>query len=234
MAAQSPAFADGSDEAASPWSTALTFTTDYRFRGQSQTSRDPAPQGTVNFESASGFFAGVWASTIDFSDSGDTDSEFEIDLYGGYNFSLGENTDASVKATYYLYPDNPGDYEYWEFQGALSHKLGSVTLSAEVNYSPDYFNETGTAFAVAGGIDVPIVEMLSASGHVGHQWIDDNTKFGTPDYLYWDLGLTLTLLDGHVTIDGRYVDTDLDKIDCFSGTDLCEAGFVGSVTVSIP
>lgn len=234
VSAQTPALADGSDEAANPWSVSLAFTSDYRFRGQSQTSRDPATQASVNFESASGFFAGVWSSTVDFNDSGDTDTEFEIDLYAGYNFSFGENTDASVKATYYLYPDNPADYEYWEFQGTLSHKLGAVTVSGEVNYSPDYFNGTGTAFAVAGGIEVPIIDMLSASGHVGHQWIDDNLNFDTPDYLYWDAGLTLSLLDGHVTVDGRYVDTDIDKADCFSGTNLCTAGFVGTVTIAIP
>ena len=235
-ALQTPALADGGDaeEAASPWSISLAFTSDYRFRGQSQTSRDPAVQGSIDFESASGFFAGVWASTIDFSDSGDTDSEVEIDLYAGYNFSLGENTEGSVKATYYLYPDNPFSYEYWEVQGALSHSFGRLTLSGEVNYSPDYFNETGSAVAVAGGVDVSLTDTLSANGHVGKQWIDDNALFGTPDFLYWDAGLTLKLLEEHLTLDARYVTTDLDKPECFSGTDLCEGGFVGTVTISIP
>ena len=233
---QTTAIADGNDgeETASPWSVSLAFTSDYRFRGQSQTSRDGAPQASVNFESASGFFAGVWASTIDFSDTGDVDSEFEIDLYAGYNFSLGENTEGSVKATYYLYPDNPGDYEYWEFQGALSHDFGKVKLSGEINYSPDYFNQTGASFAAAAGIEIPLVDMLSASGHIGHQWLDDEVKFGTPDFLYWDLGLTLSLLEEHVTLDARYVTTDLDDLECFSGTDLCEGGFVGTLTIAIP
>ncbi|MBP6014204.1 MAG: TorF family putative porin [Alphaproteobacteria bacterium] len=232
---QTAALADGGEEEeASPWSISLAFTSDYRFRGQSQTSRDPAPQASVNFESASGFFAGVWASTIDFSESLDFDSELEIDLYAGYNFSLGENTEGSLKATYYFYPDNPGNYEYFEFQAALSHSFDRITLSGELNYSPDYFNETGSAIAVAGGAEVSLVDNLSASGHVGYQWIDDNALFATPDFLYWDLGLTLTLLEEHITLDARYVATDLDDADCFGGTDLCEGGFVGTVTLAIP
>jgi uncharacterized protein (TIGR02001 family) len=232
-----PALADGEaaaeEEASSPWSATLTLTSDYRFRGQSQKSRDPALQGSIDFAGDSGFFVGVWASAIDFSDTLDFDSKVEIDIYAGYSFSLGENTEGSVKATYYLYPNNPFSYEYWELQGALSHTAGDVTLSAELNYSPDYFNETGTAIALAGGVEVALIENLSASGHVGHQWIDDNALFATPDFAYWDVGLTATLW-GHLTLDARYVGTNLSDVECFGGTDLCEGGFVGTLSVSFP
>jgi uncharacterized protein (TIGR02001 family) len=229
-----PALADGAEgeEASGPFSVTITGTSDYRFRGQSQNSRDFALQGSIDYAGASGFFAGAWASQIDFSDTLDFDSEVEIDLYAGYNFSAGENTEGSVKATYYLYPDNPGSYEYWEFQLALSHSMDNVTLSGELNYSPDYFNETGSAVAVAGGLDVALMENLSASGHAGYQWIDDNAFFGTDDYFYWDVGLTATW--SHFTFDARYVATDLDDVACFGGTDLCEGGFVGTVSLSFP
>ena len=83
-----PALADGElaaaeEESSGPWSVTLAVTSDYRFRGQSQNSRDVTPQGSIDFESENGFFAGVWASAIDFSDTGDVDSEIEIDLYAG-------------------------------------------------------------------------------------------------------------------------------------------------------
>jgi uncharacterized protein (TIGR02001 family) len=230
-----PALADGEEggeEASGPFSVTITGTTDYRFRGQSQKSRDFAFQGSVDYEGESGIFAGVWASQIDFSDTGDVDSEVEIDLYAGYNFSVGEGTDGSVKATYYLYPDNPGSYEYWEFQLALSHSIDKVTLSGELNYSPDYFNETGSAVALAGGIEIALLDSLSASGHLGYQWIEDNAFFGTDDYTYYDIGLTATWQ--HLTFDARYVSTDLDDAACFLGTDLCEGGFVGTVSLSFP
>jgi uncharacterized protein (TIGR02001 family) len=233
-----PALADGEaaaeEEASGPWSVTLAVTSDYRFRGQSQNARDVAVQGSVDFESESGLFVGVWASMIDFSDTGDTQSEVEIDFYAGYNFTVGEGTEGSVKATYYYYPEEPFvvPYSYWEFQATLSHDLGGVTLSGEINYSPNYFFESGVGVAVAGGIEVPLSDKFTASGHVGHQWVDDNFAFGTPDWLYWDIGIGVEL--GHFALDVCYVDTNLSEVECFFGTDLCEGGVVGTLSISLP
>jgi hypothetical protein len=67
---------------------------------------------------------------------------------------------------------------------------------------------------------------------LGHQWIEDNGAFGTPDWLYWDVGLSVEL--GRFTLDARYVDTGLTRAECFVGTNLCSAGFVGTVSLSLP
>ncbi|NOT40858.1 MAG: hypothetical protein HOP13_10220 [Alphaproteobacteria bacterium] len=232
-----PAFADGdaaAEEESGPISITLTVTSDYRFRGQSQNSRDFAFQGSFDYTTDSGFFVGAWASNIDFSDTGDTSSYMELDLYAGYSLALAEGTEAGVKATYYHYPESPYliGYDYFEFQASLSHNMGGATLSAEVNYSPDYFFETGAAVAAAAGIEVPLWDKFTASGHVGHQWIDNNAGFGTPDWLYWDLGVGVEL--GRLTIDARYVSTNLSEIDCFGGTNLCEGGFVGTASFTFP
>jgi uncharacterized protein (TIGR02001 family) len=167
-----PAFADGdaaAEEESGPISITLTVTSDYRFRGQSQNSRDFAFQGSFDYTTDSGFFVGAWASNIDFSDTGDTSSYMELDLYAGYSLALAEGTEASVKATYYHYPESPYliGYDYFEFQASLSHNMGGATLSAEVNYSPDYFFETGAAVAAAAGIEVPLWDKFTASGTNG-------------------------------------------------------------------
>jgi uncharacterized protein (TIGR02001 family) len=233
-----PALADGEEAAAEeesgPISITLTATSDYRFRGQSQNSRSAAFQGSFDYTTDSGIFLGVWASNIDFSDTGDFTTYMEVDLYAGYSVDLAEGTSAGVKATYYYYPESPftTGYDYFEFQASLSHELGGATLSAELNYSPDYFFETGTAVAAAAGIEVPLWDKFTASGHVGHQWIDDNAGFDTPDWLYWDLGVGVEL--GRVTLDARYVSTNVSKADCFGGTNLCEGGFVGTVSFTFP
>ncbi len=233
-----PALADGeesaAEEEAGPISITLTATTDYRFRGQSQNSRDPAFQASFDYASDSGFFAGVWASNIDFSDTGDTSTDFEIDIYAGYGLELGEGTSAGFKATYYYYPNSPyvTGYDYFELQASLSHEMGGATFSAELNFSPDYFFETGSATAIAAGIELPVWDTLTASGHVGHQWIDDNANFGTPDWLYWDAGVGVEV--GPFAVDLRYVGTDLKKADCFGGKNLCTSGFVGTVSITLP
>jgi uncharacterized protein (TIGR02001 family) len=231
------ALADGEDAEEKAWgplSITATVTSDYRFRGQSQKSRDAALQGSIDFQSETGFFAGVWASGVDFSDTGDTSTFMEVDFYAGYNFTLGEGTEGGIKATYYHYADGPSviGYDYWEVQASLSHDFGPASLSAEVNYSPEYFFETGEALAVAGGVDVPLSDKFTLSGHVGHQSIDNNGAFGTPDWVYWDLGVSAEL--GRFTLDVRYVDTNLSYTECFLGTNLCEGGVVGTISLTLP
>ena len=44
------------------------LTTDYVFRGISQTDEKPAIQGGLDYAHSSGAYAGVWASNVDFND----------------------------------------------------------------------------------------------------------------------------------------------------------------------
>jgi uncharacterized protein (TIGR02001 family) len=216
----------------SPWggfTANIALTSDYRFRGISQTDRSPAVQGTFQYTDDSGFFAGVWASNVDFNDA--QESPAEIDLYAGYNFKLWDTTDASIKAMYYWYPDSePANYDYLEGIVSISHDFGRFALSGELAYSPDFFGETGDAVALTGGATIPIakdvLDGLTASAHVGYQWIDE-----TADYAYWDAGLTAVW--GNVTFDARYIDTDLEKTEC-GLTDWCEGGVVFTVSLALP
>jgi uncharacterized protein (TIGR02001 family) len=226
-----PAFADGEEAAASPWSATLAVTSDYRFRGQSQTDRGVAVQGSIDFASENGFFAGIWASNIDFNDPGDT--SIEVDLYAGITTAVSESTEATFKVVYYAYPDQDNlnnDYDYVELLASISHDFGGASVTGEIAYSPDYFAQTGSAIALTGTLEVPLAEWLSASGHLGYQWIDDEIGYGTPDYMYYDIGLSATW--NILTFDVRYVDTDLDELECYGGLDLCEGGVVGTISVS--
>ena len=47
-------------------SATVTATTDYDFRGITQTAQDPAIQGSIDLATDPGFYAGVWASNVDF------------------------------------------------------------------------------------------------------------------------------------------------------------------------
>lgn len=230
------AFADGEakSESASPISVTLTVTSDYRFRGQSQNGRSAAAQASVEYASDIGVTLGAWVSNIDFSDTGDNNAYMEADFYASYGFSIDDATSGSAKVTYYHYPENlvGTNYDYVEGQIALSHTMDKLTLNLEANYSPDYFNGTGSAAAVAAGVSYPVLEKISMSANVGHQWIDDNALFGTDDYVYWDVGFGIDL--GRLQLDARYVSTNLDEIECFGGTNLCEGGFVASASITIP
>ena len=61
----------------------MALTSDYFFRGESQTMGSSALQGGVDYNNG-GFYAGVWASTVDLG----MDTEMEYDFYSGYAVAL--------------------------------------------------------------------------------------------------------------------------------------------------
>lgn len=230
-----PAIAEDEESAWGPISATVTLTSDYRFRGQSQTDRDAAVQGGIDYTHPSGFYASIWASTIDFNDA--QLSPAEVDFLAGYSHKFSESTEGSAAIAYYWYPDSsPAHYDYFELVGNLAHDLGSFSISADFTYSPDYSGETGSAVGFGGGIEVPItvddIDWLSASAHLGYQWIEDNVAYDTPDWLFYDFGATATW--EVFALDLRYTGTDTSTADCFGGTKLCEGGVVLTLTANLP
>jgi uncharacterized protein (TIGR02001 family) len=67
LAAPTVRFAHAADAApASPHTLTgnVGFVSDYRFRGISQTFKEPALQGGFDYSHASGFYLGTWASNV--------------------------------------------------------------------------------------------------------------------------------------------------------------------------
>jgi uncharacterized protein (TIGR02001 family) len=84
--------------------------TDYRYRGISQTRLLPAAQGGVDFAHKNGLYLGAWASTIKWIKDNSTPGHavkgpVELDIYGGYKFSLGD-VGVDVGALGYQYVGN--------------------------------------------------------------------------------------------------------------------------------
>ena len=77
-------------EEASPFSANIGLTTDYIFRGISQTSANPALQGGIDYAHASGLYAGIWGSNVSWiTDFGATGSaSLELDTYFGFRNTL--------------------------------------------------------------------------------------------------------------------------------------------------
>ena len=83
-------------------------TTDYRFRGISQSSFKPAVQGGLDFSHKSGAYAGVWASNVNWIKDyiGATDGSLEVDFFGGYKGELAKDLSFDVGVIAYVYPSN--------------------------------------------------------------------------------------------------------------------------------
>ena len=179
------------------WSGNVTLTTDYVFRGVSQTNEDWAVQGGFDF-TAGGFYGGTWASNVDFED--DTDTNLEIDFYGGYSGAISETLSFDVGAVYYAYPDSSdSDLDLFEIYGGLAYESeNGFSLGGTLYYEPDveYFVlDTSSGFSVN--------DFVSLGGGLGIVEPDEGDG-----YSYWNVGGTLSF-EGF-DLDLRYHDTDLD------------------------
>ncbi|WP_298746543.1 TorF family putative porin [uncultured Brevundimonas sp.] len=178
----------------------VVVTSDYVFRGFSQTDEEPALQGSVDV-AIGGFYAGAWASNVDFGDETDA----EIDLYGGVRGEAsGFAYDVGLVA--YLYVGDSGaDYDYVEVKAAVSRAVGPVTAGVAVYFSPDFFGiDEEATYVELNGAFVP-ADKWTVSGAVGEQFLNL-----TDDYTTWNLGAAYAFTD-NLAVDVRYHGTDVES-----------------------
>ena len=137
-ALSTPAFAQ-EEEASGPVSLSggISVVSDYRFRGISLSNEKVALQSTLTVSHESGFYAGVWGSTLPDSP---LYGKYELDLYGGFATEIAPGTTVDIGAIYYVYPGNQdfaGPSDYIEIVGKLSHDIGPVSATGMVAYAPD-------------------------------------------------------------------------------------------------
>ncbi len=223
-----PAFA-ADDNIPGDFSTTVGFVSEYSYRGMAHSNEHPAVQASIDWSHDSGFYAGVWGSNVDFEDA-----TVETDFYAGYSGEA-EGFTYDIGALYYAYPgaDSDLDYNYYEMALALGYDFDVFALSAAVNYSPEFFADSGDATYLAGFVDVPLPFLpldTSLNASVGHQWIEDNAAFGVDDYMDWGIGLTSNIEGFDVGI--RYIDSNLDASKgCPDG---CGERVILSVSKTLP
>jgi uncharacterized protein (TIGR02001 family) len=111
-------------------------TSNYVFRGLTQTDDGVALQGGVDYVHEAGVYAGAWASNVELSPG---DKGYETDLYAGYNFKLNENVTFDVGYIAYLYSSTNGDPDADEIYFGAAFKDVSVTYySGNRDVGADY------------------------------------------------------------------------------------------------
>lgn len=187
-------------------------TTDYVFRGISQSRNKPAVSAGVDYaHSPTGVYLGAWASTISWIADSHGDSvatadrsstPYELDLYGGIKGDIGGGLSYDAGAVYYTYP---------------GHKLGSAPdantfeVYGKVAYGPVYFkvnyaltdafffaDKAGSYYLDLGG-DFPLADDLVANLHYGAFSFKNggaSPAASAADYQDWKIGLTKDLGDG--------------------------------------
>ncbi len=247
------------DEPAITVSGSATLTSDYRFRGVSQTDEGMAIQGGFTIGHESGFYVGTWGSNLaGWGTFGG--ANMELDIFAGYAMPVGEGT-LDMGLTWFMYPSGADTTDFAEVYAKLSGDAGPVGLTAGVAYAPKQ-EALGNAFPVGAPADPGDKEdnlylfgdavfgigdsPVSLKAHIGYS--DGNPGLGpngtsiapTGTYFDWMLGADVSPLDG-LTLSVAYVDTDISEAEAnlirpnfatLAGNSISDATVVFSVTAS--
>ncbi|OGT37011.1 MAG: hypothetical protein A3F12_01055 [Gammaproteobacteria bacterium RIFCSPHIGHO2_12_FULL_38_14] len=139
-------------------STTFAFTSDYVFRGISQTQDLPAAQGGFTYTFPFGLYLNLWGSNVKFTDSTAT---VEIDSIIGWHGDVGENFTYDVNAARYSYP-RATELAYNELNSVFNYRF----LQAGVSYSANVYNAHTTGTYYSGGInyDIPPQYIFNLQG----------------------------------------------------------------------
>lgn len=186
----------------------LGVVSDYRFRGYSLSDEQPALQGGLNASHAEGWYAGVWASTIDEYglDENGQGASVEVDFTLGRAFTaLGYDWNVGLAA--YTYPGGR-DVSYLEIPVSASRTIGDFTGTAGLAYAPAQENlgDDDNLYLFLGANLAPESWPVAVDATIG--WEDG--VFGDQK-LDWTLSLARSF--GPVTLALRYVDTDAEGVD---------------------
>jgi len=203
------------EEAATP-EHSLTYnvglTSDYRYRGISQSRLGPAASLGIDYANApTGLYIGAWASTIRWiEDAGASKGSAEVDIYAGKSGELATDITYDAGFLYYYYPQN----KYAEIGANANTTEAYLQLGfgpAYVKYSHSLTNLFGNVDSKNSsyydiGADLDVAEGTQLNLHVGHQSIKNNA---TGDYTDWKIGVTRDF--GIAAVSLAYIGTNADK-----------------------
>ncbi len=174
----------------------IALTSDYVWRGISQSNDNVAVQGGFDYEHDSGAYAGIWASNVEFGGPGSIETDFKV----GFANSVG---DFSYDVWYldYLYP-NDAKLNFDEIGFSVGYDLKVVSFSAGVSTNEIIVKNDDTGTYYEAGMDIP-AGPITISTHIGKY----DLKAHTDDYLDWKIGASAEFAG--FGFDLSYSDTDM-------------------------
>ncbi len=174
LVAASSAMAWESADGAFSTSASVALSSEYVWRGITQTDSEPAISGSFDVAHSSGLYAGVWASNVDFGPSSET--SLEIDYYAGFGGEFGESgVSYDIGGLYYNYPDE-SELDFFEFYGSVGYSF----LTAGVSYSQDLFGteaQDDLYYSLDAAYDVGAISLAAGIGYYDFDSGDDYTNY---------------------------------------------------------
>ena len=168
----------------------LGLTSDYRFRGISQSQNAPAVQGGVDYAHSSGLYVGNWNSSVS-SQVYTNGSGVESDVYAGYKKDVYKGIMLDIGSYNYFYPRAQNLANGKEFTtneayvglGYDAKEFGAYTVKYNRALS-NYFgvtNSVGTQYTQLDGT-VPVIDKVSFVAHAGRTNVANNSQLSYNDF----------------------------------------------------
>jgi len=205
------------DEPTSPHSVSgnIGVLSSYNLRGITNTpeNKDATINGGLDYNHASGFYAGWWGSTLDYGD--DFPNAFENDFYAGYSGSINDDWGYTAGITYYYYYDigNSGSNGF-ETMLSLTYKDLGITAQTLLE-DLDWGNAGDTYLKASYSYALP--KDFSLDTALGlYIYEKDGDIEGTEDsfgFRHFDIGLSKPLADTGVTASMNYIFGGYNRFD---------------------
>ena len=162
-------------------SASVALSTDYMWRGSSQTDNEPAISGSFDVNHASGFYAGAWASNTDKmvmqSNLSFEQAHIEINGYAGYANEVGDTGigyDVGFKR--YFFPGTDGQADWNEAYAALNYSHFGLKISHTEDFNATH--EEATHYLLTFNHALPMGAHFHA-GYAFYDFDDIDDVFGT-------------------------------------------------------
>lgn len=187
---------------AAEFSGYVAISSDYVRRGVTQSDSGPALQlgGDVLFDS--GWFLGVWGSTVDIDNGPARHRDRELNSYLGYDYDISEDWRVSVLAVSYEYPRQTGSVNYDHVEYSITANFNDL-IWIEYSHSPDLYNTKQASHNFEAFVETGLTDNWNIGGGAGYYDVSNLVGKG---YGYWQLGVTGNF--AYADFDIRYHDTN--------------------------
>jgi uncharacterized protein (TIGR02001 family) len=164
-------------------------TTDYLYRGVTQSNGEAAVQAALQFDaSPHGWTTGAWGSTVDVDRDGERG--YEVDLHATHTWPLDSDWSAALGVIHREYAGERGlDYDHDELNASLSWQervIVSVAWSPNTSF---YWRGPvrGETYTWEISVQQPLNAQWSLFAGAGRHDMSDLVR---EEYTYWSAGLT--------------------------------------------
>ena len=144
------------------------LTTDYVWRGSTQTRGNPAVQAGFKIADDSGLYASAWGSNVKFGP--ETHVNAEMDFTVGWTGALSDDWSADINVLRYQYPSTALDLNWTELNGTITYR---DNYWASIGHSSEALGYDSSGTYAQVGARFPINDSVRIEACVAHYFLSD-------------------------------------------------------------